>query len=91
MVDKMWFHERIMARHPELKRRDVKSAWRNAVDFKERPSEKADDVVLVAVGADAHGRLIEMMGAVNADGIILVFHAMTPPSAKTLREIGLKR
>ena len=38
-------------------------------------------------GYDLHGRYIEMVGVLLADGAWLVYHAMTPPSKKTLMEI----
>lgn len=38
-------------------------------------------------GYDLHGRYIEMVGVLLPDGTWLVYHAMTPPSKKTLREI----
>jgi len=38
-------------------------------------------------GYDPQGRYIEMVGVLLADGAWLVYHAMTPPSKKTLREI----
>jgi len=30
-----------------------------------------------------------MVGAVKDNGVVHIFHAMTPPSQKTLQEIGL--
>ena len=38
-------------------------------------------------GYDPQGRYIEMVGVLLADGAWLIYHAMTPPSKKTLREI----
>ena len=38
-------------------------------------------------GYDPQGQYIEMVGVLLADGAWLVYHAMTPPSKKTLREI----
>jgi hypothetical protein len=32
---------------------------------------------------------IEIVGAVQDSGVVFIFHAMTPPSQKTLRGIGL--
>ena len=40
---------------------------------------------------DANGRLIEMVGSALDEGTVHVFHAMTPPSRKTLRETGIGR
>jgi hypothetical protein len=44
----------------------------------------------VAVGFDGKGRLLEMVAVLGPDGIWLVYHAMTSPSKKTLKELGLK-
>ena len=82
---------RINERHSEILESDVLSAWKNALIVIERIGVPLPDVVLVAVGSDANGRLLEMVGAVLADGTVHVFHAMTPPSKKTLIEIGITR
>lgn len=42
-------------------------------------------------GYDLHGRYIEMVGVLLSDGVWLVYHAMTPPSKKTLKEIEAAR
>lgn len=44
---------------------------------------------IVAVDFDAGGRMLERVAVGRANGSALVFHCMTPPSAKTLRETGL--
>lgn len=91
MFEKVDVHWRVQARHPELDPDDVKSAWRNATAIVERVTDSFPDVVLVAIGSDSHNRLLEMVAAVQVDGSICIFHAMTPPSTKTLKETGLKR
>ncbi len=55
----------------------------------ERSGISLPDVVLVAVGFDTNGRVLEMVGVAEETGAIRIFHAMTPPSKKTLREAGL--
>ena len=35
------------------------------------------------------GRLVELVARAVGDEDYIVFHAMTPPSARTLRELGL--
>ena len=42
-------------------------------------------------GYDPRGRYIEMVGVLLADGVWLIYHAMTPPSKKTLKEIESAR
>lgn len=75
-------HPRIRQRHPEISDDDVLSAWGHAIVLVRREAEEKD--FNVAVGSDAYGRLIEAVAA-------LAFHPMTPPSRKTLAELGLTR
>ena len=89
MFDTIEVDPRINERHPGILGTDVLSAWRNALIVIERAGVPLPDVVLVAVGSDVNGRLIEMVGALLANGTVHVFHAMTPPSKKTLQEIGI--
>lgn len=44
----------------------------------------------VCTGYDSKGRRLEMVGAMTRDGW-LIYHAMTPPSKKTIREIEQAR
>ncbi len=82
-------HPRVMERHPELTQEDVLSAWENALAYLPRLGEDPDRYI--AVGADAHGRLIEMVATHTEKGDWVIFHAMTPPSKKTLIELKLAR
>ena len=46
----------------------------------------------LAVGLDGKGRLIELVYQYDEEeDLFFVFHGMTPPSGKTLRELGLER
>lgn len=76
-----------MERHPELTPEDIAHAWGNRLATGYRTSEDVRQTV--AVGFDSKGRMIEMVGAHRANGETIIFHAMTPPSSKTLREAGL--
>jgi hypothetical protein len=89
LFDEVEVSPRVRVRHPELTDADISSAWKNAPIVIERGGTPLPDVVLVAVGADSNNRLIEMVGAVKENGVIHIFHAMAPPSHKTLRELGL--
>lgn len=80
-------HGRVMERHPEISPEDVAHAWTSRVASATRRSKVADEIV--AVGFDANGRMLEMVAVEQANGSVLVFHCMTPPSAKTLRETNL--
>ncbi|MBB5845931.1 hypothetical protein F4555_000727 [Mobiluncus mulieris] len=80
-------HPRILRRHPELSSSDVVAAMRSAFRYKQRPSGE-----WVAVGLDGNSRLVEMVYLYNAErDLFFVYHAMTPPSRKTLLELDLER
>lgn len=83
----VYVHPRVFKRHPDIEEADVLSAWANAIELACRESE--DGVRFVAVGCDSKGRLIEMV-AIRNDFDYLIFHAMTPPSGKTLYELRLQ-
>jgi hypothetical protein len=86
-MERVDIHPRVRARHPELSDRDVRDAWyaciRSAPRLDTLPTE------YIAVGLDGTGRLIEMVAIRLADHGWLVYHAMTPPSKKTLKELRL--
>lgn len=65
---------------------DIVYAWENFV--RRRP--RGDDM-LVAIGFDAHGREIEMIALVMADGCKLIIHALSPATEKMRRELGIRR
>ena len=48
------------------------------------PRENGD---YVAIGFDSHARAIEMLIRVKGD-LAIVFHAMTPPTKKIMKELG---
>lgn len=81
-------HKRVFARHPELTKSDILSAWRNAIALVRRETSEAD--FYVAVGFDTNSRPIEMVAAKEDDGSLLIFHAITPPTKKTLRELRVE-
>ena len=75
-------HSRVMRRHSNLRECEVAFAWEGYLCSAIRiPGERE-----VRLGFDQHGRLIEMVGVHTNDGW-LVFHAMTPPSNKTIEEM----
>ena len=79
-------HGRVSARHPELSEHDVLVAWKSRIAWAIRIVGEKNHVV--AVGFDNNGRFIEMV-AVNDGDDYLIFHAMTPPSKRTLTELDL--
>lgn len=80
-------HERISERHPELSERDVRRAWANAFLIQERSGGGLPCPTLVALGTDARGRLVEMVAVTLEDGTTMIYHAMTPPTKRVLREL----
>ena len=79
-------HARVVERHPELSDDGVKKAWTQYVLGAVRvPGERE-----LRIGYDDRGRLLEMVGVLTEEGW-LVFHAMTPPSKKTEKEITRAR
>lgn len=80
-------HPRVSRRHPEVTPDDVAAAMRGMIRYKQRSTGE-----WVAVGLDGKGRLIELVYQYDEGAdFFFVFHGMTPPSGKTLRELGLER
>ena len=80
-------HPRISRRHPEVSEADVMAAMRSMIRYKQRESGE-----WIAVGTDSRSRLVELVYIYDADDdYFFVYHGMTPPSGKTLRELGLER
>lgn len=80
-------HPRISERHPEVSEADVMAAMRSMIRYKQRASGE-----WIAVGTDSRSRLVELVYIYDADDdYFFVYHGMTPPSSKTLRELGLER
>ena len=80
-------HPRVHQRHADIFDDDVLSAWENCLRFKKRSGGSFDEYV--AVGIDSKGRLLEMVAARQSDGIWNIFHAMSPPTKKMLKELDL--
>lgn len=68
--------------------RQVAFAWESPIRCRAR-SGTDDPVLWIAVGALPDGRLCEMVAFQDSDGAWCVFHAMSPPTKKFLRELGL--
>lgn len=77
-------HPRIHERHSEIEDGDVLAAWRSALLSAPRMDGTGS---WITVGVDGRGRLIEMVSVRNREGRWLVYHAMTPPSRKTMNEL----
>lgn len=78
---------RVVKNHPELSYEDVDEAMRAMVRYSQRATGE-----WVAVGFDSKGRFIELVYLYSEEkDAFLVYHAMTPPSAKTLKELRMER
>lgn len=63
------------------------AAIRSMIRYKQRDSGE-----WVAVGMDSGNRLVELVYIYDVDeDYFFVYYGMTPPSGKTLRELGLER
>lgn len=78
-------HPRIAERHPELSEDGIVRAWLNPLSSALR-EDSPNFPEYLQIGYDKDGRLIEMVGVLSEDGW-LIYHAMTPPSRKTLKEL----
>lgn len=77
---------RVSERHPDVSEEDVITAWRNALAIRRRNFDMPSHYM--AAGLDTKGRLIEMVGAEQEDGTLIVYHAMML-TKKAKRELGL--
>ena len=86
-MSQIGIHPRISQRHPEVNDADVTAAMRSMICYKQRRSGE-----WVAIGTDLHNRLIELVYIYDpSEDYFFVYHGMTPPSGKMLRELGLER
>jgi len=86
-MDDVVVYPRVCVRHPELSEQDVLDAWDGCLRARPRLDKSPNEYL--AVGADGNGRLIEVVAKAAPDGDWLIYHAMTPPSKRTLSELGL--
>jgi hypothetical protein len=82
-------HERVCVRHPELRDEDIVTAWENSIASAPRIGDNHEEYL--AIGFDGNGRLLETVAVRSAAGTWLIYHAMTPPAKRTLKELGLER
>jgi hypothetical protein len=85
-MDRITVHSRVQARHPDISEQDVVAAWSSSIARARR--ERSERDLYVAIGFDTNGRLLEMVAA-EKNGDYLIFHTKTPPTKKTLTELGL--
>lgn len=85
----LYVMDRIPRRHPNISKQDVVVAWNNAII--QAPRQDGRSFECIALGFDGRGRLLELVGRRQNNGDWVIFHALTPPTAKTLRELGRER
>ena len=83
----MIVHERVVRLRPDLTEEDVLSAWKNILSSFTRTWTGQRECV--AVGVDNNGRLIEMIALRTENGSMLIYHALTPPTKKVLKEMRM--
>lgn len=71
-----------------LSKEQILYAWGNFVMRQNRSSPNEDQIVVI--GYDRTGRPLQIIAADKPFGL-LIYHAMTPPTKKILRELGLLR
>ncbi len=77
---------RVYARHPDLSEEDVLTAWDNRLRTQFRLD--GEKPYMVGVGVARSGKPLEMI-AFDDQGDTVIFHAMTPPTKKLLKEMGM--
>ncbi|NHM14538.1 hypothetical protein [Xiamenia xianingshaonis] len=83
----LFVHPRIHRKHPDVSDEDVRHVMRSMIAHQQRETGE-----WVAVGVDGNSRLLELVYAYDEEEeAFLVYHGMTPPSRKTLQELGLER
>ncbi|XCB29263.1 hypothetical protein RQN30_08395 [Arcanobacterium hippocoleae] len=84
MTENIRIHKRIQTRHPELSEEEIISAWKHPLAMRYRNYDQP--VFVAAAGSGNSGRLIEMLGVIEENDSILIFHAMelTKKMAKEL-------
>jgi len=88
-MDEIFVHPRVNEQHPELSDSDVTAAWYNAICSYPLLEKGFDEYIVV--GFDNKFRLVEIVAKRDHYGDWLIYHAMTPPSRKTMRKTGLDR
>ena len=76
---------RVHERHPELSVEDVLTAFRSVMVEARRIND-----TWVCIGLDGRGRDVEMVYRQRGD-LVVIYHAMTPPTKKTRSEIDRLR
>ena len=95
MQDKSNAHEEIVlvmerAKKHGLSEEQIMQAWRNHIGLVLRMERDDGLVDHKTIGFSDDGKVIELTARAKAFGF-LIYHANTPPSERTLRELGFER
>jgi hypothetical protein len=72
-----------------LSEKEVAYAWQSPILCRKRQS-KDEPPRWIAIGTLPDGRMAELVAVEDITGTWHVFHAMTPPTKKFIKELGLK-
>lgn len=73
-----------------LSKDEIRYAWESSIVCRQRNGEN-DPIIWIVLGVLPNGRMAEMVAFEDEMGVWHVFHAMTPPTKKFLKEIGMGR
>ena len=65
---------RVFLKHPYLTYDDIRTAWTNAISARIREYGPPD--IIAAAGVDTKGRMIEMLGIMLEEDLVVIYHAM---------------
>jgi hypothetical protein len=82
---KLYIHPRIHRKHPELSDDDIKTAFNSIFRHIHREAGEC-----VGIGMDSKQRLVELVFKECEDSII-IYHALTPPTTKVMKTLGMVR
>lgn len=69
---------------------EIRQAWDTPIACRQRNRED-DPPIWIAIGVLPDGRMAELIALENSSGQWVVLHAMTPPTKKFMRELGMRR
>lgn len=79
-------HPRIYHSQANISQEDILQAWNNALASAPVINESGCRQVWLTLGYDRQGRLLELASIHDQARLWMVFHAMTPPSHKTIQK-----
>lgn len=86
-MDEVYIHPHAL-KHG-LSEKEIRAAWANYVRSQYRSAPHEEECVRVGYGRETASP-IQMIGVVKPFGTLII-HAMTPPQARVLKELGIPR